>query len=380
MREQKENNNTSYSRKGSDISKTNRDMSRSDIEMDDHSSQKSNDKKFKPESDKETLNVSKIEKAKVSILPGREDLQKYLMCPSDRVVRPIIGNVDIEALDAFEYNPNMKPDFTLVSNDELEHFSREKFEKYMTVIYQFIVNDKVPNKSKLNVLHYFVNFIQNSENANMIIESFFLELFIKMLRSTKAKPFKIVLCTIVGLLLRYTTNINNEIAKQSIPELMINLIKDRSQWVKRRAIAALGEYLFFGATQLDGTEENEIWDVSMMSVNTLIKYIKSDSDVVMKAYAMKTVENITSQSQFGGIKFCTTESLQMFIKIYNTNKSVQIRTSAIVCVVNICHLNPEFINGVVENIGIKQITSGIEDGIDRIKQVRPGISNYALRL
>ena len=318
-----------------------------------------------------------IRKKSLKPQPGRENLKKYLISPSDRVVRPIIGNLDIEALESFDYDPTVK-DLTLVSNEELSKYSKKKFEDYMTKIYQTTVSEKITNKDKLHILHYFVNFIQNSDNANMIIESYFMDLFMKMLKSAKTKAFKIVLCTIVGLLLRHTTNINNDIATQGIPGLMINLTRDKSNRVRRRAIAALGEYLFFGATQIDGEKENEIWDIPMTNVEVLLQNIKSSDDEIIRFYAMKTIENITSQSSIGGLKFCSGQCLDQFIKIYKTAKSSQMRSSAIVCIVNISFLSPGYISDVIKNLEMKTIISTIQDSTERIQQALITLINLYL--
>lgn len=62
------------------------------------------------------------------------------------------------------------------------------------------------------------------------------------------------LCSIVGQLIRHATVIENELSQLGIPTVLTEVMRDKSEKVKRKAIAALGEYLFYGATQMD--EEN----------------------------------------------------------------------------------------------------------------------------
>jgi hypothetical protein len=107
--------------------------------------------------------------------------------------------------------------------------------------------DDIPTKDKLSLLRYFANFIQNEDHANIIVESFFMDLFVKFLNTVQTSAFKTILCTIIGLLFRHTTNQNNEICSIGISEHLINLTKDSDAEVRRRATAALGEYLFYGA-------------------------------------------------------------------------------------------------------------------------------------
>lgn len=170
-------------------------------------------------------------------------------------------------------------------------------------------------KEKLNILHYFIRFIQSSENANIIIESFFMDLFLKMLKLAKTQSFKIALCTIIGLLLRHTTVVNNDLAKQGILSITTELVKDKNPKVRRRAIAALGEYIFYGATQLDGTQATEMWDIPHYCISLLMKQIKTSEDEIVKHYALKSIENITSQSELGGSKFCFKEFVHLLLGV-----------------------------------------------------------------
>ena len=74
---------------------------------------------------------------------------------------------------------------------------------------------------------------------------------------------KIRLASIVGLLIRHATVIENELSQLGIPNLMIDLLKsEKSEKLKRKAIATLGEYLFYGATQMDEDPNNTAWEMS----------------------------------------------------------------------------------------------------------------------
>lgn len=67
-------------------------------------------------------------------------------------------------------------------------------------------------------------------------------------------------------------------------------------------MAALGEFLFYGATQVD--EGQDVWDLSNSTFNSLIKIVKnSNEDELTRFYACKTIENITAQTKAVGAKF-----------------------------------------------------------------------------
>jgi serine/threonine-protein kinase ULK4 len=68
--------------------------------------------------------------------------------------------------------------------------------------------------------------------------------------------------------------------------------------VKRKAIAALGEYMFYAATQLDDEQVDPIWELSYESIQVIQKCLRVSSneanneDDIVRFYACKTLENI----------------------------------------------------------------------------------------
>ena len=56
--------------------------------------------------------------------------------------------------------------------------------------------------------------------------------------------------------------IDNELAESEICSTLVEVMDERSEKVRRRAIAALGEYMFYAATQLDEDNFDPVWDLS----------------------------------------------------------------------------------------------------------------------
>ena len=72
-------------------------------------------------------------------------------------------------------------------------------EVYNAMAVSGTVNDK------LNVLIYFESIILNSNVANRLINSAFMNLLIKLLKSVKSPHLKLRLCSILGQLVRHST-------------------------------------------------------------------------------------------------------------------------------------------------------------------------------
>ncbi len=73
-------------------------------------------------------------------------------------------------------------------------------------------------------------------------------LLVKMIKTMKSPMIKIRLCSVIGLLIRHSTVIENELAESDICNQLIETMKDKNEKVRKKAIAALGEYLFYAAT------------------------------------------------------------------------------------------------------------------------------------
>lgn len=69
-----------------------------------------------------------------------------------------------------------------------------------------------------------------------------------MLKQIKTPQIRIRLCSVIGLLIRHSTVIDNEIAESDLCPQLIEIMKDRNEKVRKKAIAALGEYMFYAAT------------------------------------------------------------------------------------------------------------------------------------
>ena len=73
-------------------------------------------------------------------------------------------------------------------------------------------------------------------------------------------------------------------------------MKEKNDKVRKKAIAALGEYLFYAATQLDDEQADPVWEISEDAIQMIIKCLRPNEDETVKFYACKTLENITAQS------------------------------------------------------------------------------------
>ena len=99
--------------------------------------------------------------------------------------------------------------------------------------------------SRSNTLLYFEHLATNGRLATLIINSSLTTLFCQLLRSAAVSSLKHRLATLLALLLRHTTYLNAAVARGELMVVLAGATRDRTEKVRRRAIAALGELLFY---------------------------------------------------------------------------------------------------------------------------------------
>ena len=170
---------------------------------------------------------------------------------------------------------------------------------------------------------YFESIIVNSQISNRLINSVFMTLLVRMLKSIKTPQVRVRVCSCLGLLIRHSTVIDNEVAESEVCTVLCEvLMKETNEKVRRKAVAALGEFMFYAATQLDDDQADPCWEIKDEAVNGIIKALRvqGDSDFIpdetVVFYAVKTLENITAQSNSAGGRFATVESANYLLQIF----------------------------------------------------------------
>lgn len=133
-------------------------------------------------------------------------------------------------------------------------------ETHLHEVYNAMASSGTVN-DKLNVLVYFESIILNSNVANRLINSAFMVLIMKLMKNVKSPHLKLRLCSIVGQLVRHSTVIGNEVAESGLAVLLCEIVKDKNEKVRRKAVASLGEFLFYAATQLDDEQADVVWEI-----------------------------------------------------------------------------------------------------------------------
>ena len=219
----------------------------------------------------------------------------------------------------------------------------------------------------MNLLNYFESIIINSTVANKLINSAYIGMFIKLLKTGKSAPLKVRICSIIGQMIRYATLITPDLSTSGLYQILSEQLRDKIDKVRRKAMAALGEYLFYAATQMDENNGND-WEIANAVYANVIRISKISDDDIFKFYACKTIENICAQSKKAGCKFANPEVAQNLINIFTTSKSECLRGSAIVGLSHVLRLNPSLISLIIDKLSLKIILQKLSEDQQRTQQ------------
>ena len=167
--------------------------------------------------------------------------------PTDSQVKPIVLNRRIEVVPEPHFDASALPFEPLTIADMLAAPQAE-LEAFLTRVYRSVAHSS-PINEKVNTLAYFETLCCDTAAANVLINSSLMTLFVRMLRASKAPALRIRLTSAMGLLLRHATYITEELAASGVVTVLTECLRDKNERVRRRAMATLGELLFYIATQ-----------------------------------------------------------------------------------------------------------------------------------
>ena len=296
--------------------------------------------------------------------PNELPQMQYLMIHnSDKNIKPIIGNRIIEQRKFLvKYDENKIPFKPIYKMDKLKELIKgeniTEFSKYLNQLYFHLIEYKKNKKIDiiLNLLNYLETIILSKDISNNIINTPLLKLLIECLEINDDK-IRIRACSIIANIIRYSTNLNVSLDKYKLTEILISFISDTNVFLNRKAMATLGEYLFFVSTQVEveldyikkGAKPN--WSISQESLKALLLAL-NHTDEKVRFYSLKTIENICILTTVSKNYFAVNDDfITKIIDIINAPcENTEIRTSAISTVSHIIRLNPSLFKIFIEKM------------------------------
>ena len=335
--------------------------------------------------DKRTYNDINAELTKSS----EEELPKiehFVLHQTDRIIKPIIGNKNIEDTGLISYYKSKLP-FTPWKKEVLkEMMNSEKdlknVEKYLYEIYTVL--EQYANKNDydnlINLLKYFETIVFDRELANNLINTSFIQQFISFLKNIDNEQVKTRCCCIIGYLVRYATIIEVPLDNYGFCEIICNVIKDsndNSDLIKK-ASATMGEYLFYVATQ-EETPENKEWNIKKKYLDILLYCLDKSRNEIVKFYTIKTIENICILTKVSKDYFAGNDNyILKILNVYLTTNNQELKLSAISTVSQLLRHNPSLIMDFLENSNMLTDKNIFIKEVDGVKQCLINCLLYAI--
>lgn len=288
-------------------------------------------------------------------------LDQLILHTSDTAVMPIR---DIEEFQNPPVNFAILPFAPLTAADLTEDTEASLLHVHISDIFEAL-RQKTQDNS--NLLNYFESLIVNGKVANVFFNNVVVNYFVGLLRSSSSSSLKPRVCSIIASMTRHATVIDPAVVRTGLVVVLAEQLKASSVPLRRKAMCALGEIMFYCATQMDEDNSDRIWEISQSLAIQVIRCLKSTEDEVVQAYAVKTVENITAQCHVCGPMFTGSDVMHQMVTLVSSSQE-KLRVPAAVILSHIARLNPSVLPSLIKELTPSIFCSLLADGPSRVQQ------------
>lgn len=107
----------------------------------------------------------------------------------------------------------------------------EQQETFLNKIMGNVHGSTVPVNEKINTLKYLETLCTNIDAANVLINGPLMPLLVKLLRTVKIPALRVQLTSVMGLLIRHATLIEEELAGSGIVAVLTETLRDKQDKV-----------------------------------------------------------------------------------------------------------------------------------------------------
>lgn len=179
------------------------------------------------------------------------DISQVSWHPSDLSVRPVMPSRKVdkgsEVIPSLPFEALQAPEFVKMPKEQLEALHNRIIA---------ILNGSTAIGEKQNAVRYLEMLSTNADAANILTNGPIMLILIKLLRQSKASALRVQLASLIGLLIRHSTFVDDSLANSGILGSLTDGLRDRQEKVRRFSMAALGELLFYISTQSADSRDN----------------------------------------------------------------------------------------------------------------------------
>lgn len=171
-----------------------------------------------------------------------------LVTKKDKVIEQIIFNQRIEKIDLPKIQESLVENYPISLSQSGQ--DAEKIVRFLDQMEELVQSKNIKQQKLLSVLTYLTRLNSFKEVANHLTEHSLFSTLITTLKVEKSRRIKASICTLVGNSLKNKVSLNPDFFNQAhFVILKDTFLNSNCSTVKSRALASLGEYLFFCSTQ-----------------------------------------------------------------------------------------------------------------------------------
>jgi serine/threonine protein kinase len=315
-----------------------------------------------------------------------------LLHPAERGVQPLIGS-RIEKITPPQYELKHIPFEIPLSMHEVASDSGDDFfecnlhhascsEYFDHVVCETLESLSPSESTYVHVLNFLTDICMDQHIANSIVKCRIMPHLVHTLRSKPNHTVLVQALTLCGMLFRYATIVQGRNCMNEIIVLLSDQLRHTNSRVQRRAMAALGELLFYVATQSESEvvntaissrhtmEQQWRWHVPASTITLIQRFLtRSPTCEIVTHYALKLIDNITA----AGVPHCQWFlSNQVVTKLLGvlTASNPLLRAAAASCLMRMVFEDRRLIGSVFSRLSHISLISGISEG-----RARPSFLN-----
>ncbi|KAM0826361.1 hypothetical protein ACQ4PT_068936 [Festuca glaucescens] len=308
--------------------------------------------------------------------------------PTDLAVKPVMpskkGDKATEPVPVLPFEALPAADYIKLPREQMNAFNSQIIQS---------LSGSFQVSEKQNIIRYLELLSMNSDAANIITNGPIMSLLIKMLRLSKTSVLRVQVASLMGLLIRYSTILDAELASSGIVNALSDGLRDRHDKLRRFCMATLGELLFYISTQTDqdnkesNAQESPMkdnksaasWQVPSAVIALVSSILRKGEDDLVQLYALRTIDNICSQGTDWTSRFASQDVIGHLCYIYKaTGKQENTRLIAVSCLSRLARFSSSCTHLILEKVSFKDIACTLIKGNPREQQISLNLLNSAL--
>lgn len=310
------------------------------------------------------MNQPSTSNAREKVVSG--ELLSLLWHPNENIARPLVMNRKIEEWPSSEFKPESLG-FRALPLSVLVNVSQVELEGFLSKLYHALSRESNLYE-KLNMLAYLESLCLDPGAANVLVNSSIMKLILSMLQGAAASELLYHLVSVIGLLLRHATYLGGDLSQSGLLEVLSKCTKSQNTQLCRRSVAALGELLYYIATQQagpamcppsQGGHGRGEWSVPTDLGADFARVLKLDQDEICQHYAVKTIENVTMQGEKWGRLFLGTDIVLSLINLSISSTNEFLKSSALHAASRLLAIDRGLCGSFLERFGSQPISRGL---------------------